>query len=297
MTSRDQKYEVAVDIGGTSIKIGYRTVDGPKPRKFESIREDSEEMFQQPEEMPKKMLDKLEVEAHINRAQISTLSFSITGDVNSDEGIVTSSDRLAEFSQTSDKYNNYEWVKRFEKELNNPRTDLRIMHDGYCHSYAAAFMSQHVPLMVIALGTMPNVSVFNIKDERIQLYCCESFTKIEMYKEGGEYAEVCELLSKETIHKLKDDLNDDKKFYRTLSIRINAAIKEWLLAYSKQFNGSQPHTVVFSGGNVQFLDRDIMQTDISTPIDLMEEEEQLENLFLACIDFSKKHQICDLHKC
>ncbi|KAL0484658.1 hypothetical protein AKO1_003468 [Acrasis kona] len=258
-------------------------------------------MFKQPEEMPKKMLDKLEEEAHVNRSQISTLSFSITGDVNSDKGIVISSDRLAEFSDTSDKYNNYEWVKRFEKELNNPNTDLRIMHDGYCHSYAAAFMSQKTPLMVIALGTMPNVSVFDIakdgKNEKIKLYCCESFTKIKMYAEGGKCVEVCELLSKETIHNLKEKLNDDKKFYKTLSIRINAAIKEWLIAYAKQFDGQQPHTVVFSGGNVQFLDRDILQTDIATPIDLMLEEEQLENLFLACIDFSKKHGICDLHKC
>jgi hypothetical protein len=295
MTSRqDNRYEVVVDIGGTGTKFGYRTIEGPKPRSFDDFKEESKKLFDDPEKVVDKLLDLFEEKSGVKVEQIDTMVFSITGDIDTVNGKIISSDRLAEFSKTDDKYEGFEWVKRFKEKL--PEScNIHALHDGFAYAYAAAFQSHKMPLMVVTLGTAPAVSVFHISDEKISIFSCESFTKVLIYHVGGTKDPLCDILSKHDIKDMKENAESDKIFTRDLSSRLNVAVKEFLTEFNEVF-GEQPGAIIFSGGNSNHLDINIVQADIPMPIEFMKNEDQKENMFLGCLDYAKRHSIVSLFK-
>jgi hypothetical protein len=290
----DDKYEVVIDIGGSNAKYGYRTVDGPKPRTFDNFKEPSKDLFADRDKVVDTILELFEKKSKVSSNKIETIVFSVTGDMDTVNGKIKHSDRLDEFSKNG-SYDGFEWVAKCKEKLSKD-CNIHLIHDGFAHAYAAAFQCQTLPLLIVALGTYPNVSVFDIVDEQIKMYSCESFTKAKIYHHGGEKVEVCEILSKHDIKEIKEESKDEKEFTRAVSSRLNVSLKEFLVEYKKLFNG-QPGGIVFSGGSSHHLDMNIVQADIDIQVQFMPDKEQMENIFLGCLDYAKRHKSVSLFKC
>lgn len=298
--NKAKEVRVVVDIGGSFVKLMYQTSE---EEQIQTKKVESAPIFEKREEMCSKLLSLLENECNIDLDDINIMVFSVTGQVSTEQGVVKTSDRLNEFCDDSQGFNRYPWKKEMEKELKQRRNNvsqqvfIAVVSDVFSHAmagfykmYTAEQKEALVPFeeaaLIIALGTMPTVSIIHLLDygKQPQLLTCESWaSKLQIIANGNALSALVNCCSKVAFETL---LNSNDKGKVDASSRINAMIKQCLLEYKRKFQ-SQPRAVVLSGGNANLLIENIAFGDLGAIQGyILKQDEQLVCMFHGCMQLA-----------
>ncbi len=229
-------FKAAVDIGGTNTKV-FISSSNDKMVQFSSP---SKTIFgnKSPQQainsLVTLMADEMKTSESVLKQNITSIVFSVTGDIDS-KGTVVSSDRLKEFSGSCGSWAGQK-METWARNALNSHVKVRALNDAYAHCFRSLFVEGALiqqPILNITLGTFPAISVASVEGDQIVLFKQEDWT--------------CSTINNTPIYEVCKATNLLQQNDSSIAAIIQEAVKQCLIKYFAQFKWV-PKTIVISGG-------------------------------------------------
>jgi hypothetical protein len=247
--------ELVIDIGSSSTKLGWRKRGSRENFAVSSFAYDGVNgsanicpVFADPDTMPCTLLDFARVHLELPGV-VGEIGWSLSGQVNVDDGSVRCSFILNKMAATGKTYDGYQLSAKLQSVLPDGAPQCKAVNDGVAAGVgimalaceeAACFA---LPCLSICLGTGPAITVIDTNE----IWTTEGKWHCTVGMTGGPQS-LFNALGSNYVKDMADD---------RFSQRIKRALPGLLNRYCRQF-GWQPKSIVISGGLANRVSQEIV---------------------------------------
>jgi len=253
VAKREEQVELVIDIGSSSTKLGWRVRGSPGNFAVTRFGYDIVNgsanicpVFADPDTMPGALL-------HFAREHLELpsvvweIGWSLSGQVNPDDGSVISSFILNKMAATGKTYDGYQLSVKLQEVLPDGAPRCKAANDGVAAGVGIMALAREdryaLPCLSLCLGTGPAITVIDTD----QIFTTENKWHCTVGMTGGPQS-LFNALGSDAVQGMAED---------RFSQRIKRALPGLLNRYLQQFNW-QPKSIVISGGLANRVSQEIV---------------------------------------